>query len=335
MPMNADPLPMPQQIASVMPSSSPARKVFFRQDGLRAGWRFLIFALLWFACVSAIRLGFARIPPLRQILQQVQSGTLTPTFEFIFETTAIEALFLVTFVMAKIDKRSFWSYGLPLKGAFGRLFWQGVVWGLVMESIEMFTIYALHGFSFGSLALSGFTLVKYAVAWALVFVLVGIFEEFTFRGYAQFSLGEGIGFWPSAILLSAMFGAVHLGNAGEGWIGALSVLVFGLFACFTLRRTGSLWFAIGLHAAGDYAETFIYSVPDSGLKATGHLLNSCFHGPRWLTGGTIGPEGSAVDFLVLVIAFVVFAWLYPARKADDAEQPVLPLRVLQPSPPIS
>jgi len=328
--MNADSLPTPQQIPSVMPPSSPIRKVFLGQDGLRAGWRFLIFVLLWMACVTAIRLGSRQISPLRRMLEQAQSGTMTPTFELVFEPVAIAGLFLVTFVMAKIEKRSFWSYGLPLKGAFGKLFWQGVVWGLAMVTIETFAIYALHGFSFGSLALSGFTLVKYAVAWALAFVCVGIFEEFSFRGYAQFTLARGIGFWPSAILLSALFGAGHLGNPGEGWVGALSVMLFGLFACFTLRRTGSLWFAVGLHAAGDYAETFIYSVPDSGMRATGHLLNSSFHGPRWLTGGTIGPEGSVLDFVVFLIALVVFARLYPAKNIDRS---VPLLSTVEPSSP--
>jgi len=332
--MDADSLPTPQQIPSVMPAS-PIRKVFFGRDGLRAGWKFLIFVMLWLACATAIRLGFRQISPLRQILQQAQSGTLTPTFELIFEPAAIAGLFLVTFVMAIIDRRSIWSYGLPLKGAFGKLFWQGVIWGLAMESVEMFAIYALHGFSFGSLALSGFTLVKYAGMWAFVFILVGVFEEFSFRGYAQFTLARGIGFWPSAILLSALFGAVHLGNAGEGWIGAFQVLIFGLFACFTLRRTGSLWFAIGLHAAGDYAETFIFSVPDSGMKATGHLLNSSFHGPRWLTGGTIGPEGSVLDFVVFLIAFAIFAWLYPAGKTEMPEALMPKGPVLQPPVPIS
>ena len=67
---------------------------------------------------------------------------------------------------------------------------------------------------------------------------------------------------------------------GEGWVGALSVMLFGIFAAFTLQRTGSLWFAIGFHAATDYAETFIYSVPDSGMLASSHLLNSSL-ADRW------------------------------------------------------
>ena len=136
------------------------------------------------------------------------------------------------------------------------------------------------GFSFGTLSLAGAALVKFAVLWAVGFVMVGIFEEFLFRGYVQFTLSDGIGFWPSAVLLSALFGAVHLGNPGEGWVGALSVMLFGIFSAFTLQRTGSLWFAIGFHAATDYAETFIYSVPDSGMLASSHLLNSSL-ADRW------------------------------------------------------
>jgi len=107
----------------------------------------------------------------------------------------------------------------------------------------------------------------------------------------------------------------HLRNIGEGWAGALSLILFGVFACFTVRRTGTLWFAVGFHAAGDYAETFLFSVPDSGTLARGQLLHSSLHGPAWLTGGSIGPEGSLFEFVTVILAFVIFAYLYPANAA--------------------
>jgi membrane protease YdiL (CAAX protease family) len=65
------------------------------------------------------------------------------------------------------------------------------------------------------------------------------------------------------VLLSVSFGAVHLRNSGEGWVGVAGVVVVGLFWCFTLKRTGSLWFALGMHATFDFGETFLFSVPDS------------------------------------------------------------------------
>src|ERR1700693_1708887 len=161
--------------------------------------------------------------------------------------------------MSRIEKRSWCSYGIPIEGAFGKLFWQGIVGGLALVSAEILLMYALGGFSFGGLALSGVAIAKYAAIWGSIFLLVGISEEFLYRGYTLYTLATGIGFWPATILLSVLFGAVHLSNSGEDWIGASSVVLFALFACFTLRRTGNLWFAIGVHGAGDFAETFIYS----------------------------------------------------------------------------
>jgi membrane protease YdiL (CAAX protease family) len=264
------------------------------------------------------------IPALYRIFSVVKRGVLTPGFELTFETISIATVFLAAFIMSKIEGRPFACYGLPWRGAFGKLFWQGVVWGLALESIEMLLMSAMGGFSFGGLALSGFAIIHFGLLWALGFLLVGIAEEFTFRGYPQFTLTTGMGFWPSAIVLSALFGLVHLGNPGEGWMGAVSVMLFGLFACFTLKRTGNLWFAIGLHAAADFAETFIYSVPDSGMLATGHLIHSSLHGPKWLTGGSIGPEGSALDLALFLLAFVVFGLLHPAKNPETKPASVLP-----------
>ena len=297
------------------PQTSIWRKIFIGPNGVRAGWRFVMYILLFAGLIYLFQGVMKLIPSFVEIVRTGQrEGILTPQFQFIFESTIIAAAFAAAGIMARFEKRPFGAYGIPLEKAFGKLFWQGVLWGLAFETAGMLIISALGGFSFGNLALSGGALVKYAILWAIGFAMVGIAEEFTFRGYAQFTLTTGIGFWPSAISLSAAFGAIHLGNPGEGWVGALSVALFGLFACFTLRRTGSLWFAIGFHAATDYAETFIFSTPDSGLLARGHLLNSSFHGPRWLTGGTIGPEGSAIDFLVIAVAFIAFAKLYPAKR---------------------
>lgn len=285
--------------------------MFVGPGGIRAGWRFLIFVIL---LMAFWQIGF-RIPAVSRIQRSAAKGVLTPAFEFTLEAVFISSAFLAAFIMSRIEKGRFASYGIPLKGAFGRFFWQGLVWGLVLESLETVLIYSLGGYSFGGLALAGSTLLKYSVLWAIGFVLVGINEEFTFRGYAQFTLSTGLGFWPAAVLLSVAFGAVHLFNPNEGWVGGLSVVLFALFACFTLKRTGNLWFAIGFHAAADYAETFLYSVPDSGMLATGHLLNSNLHaGPRWLTGGQIGPEGSIFVFILLGLAFPLFAWLYPEKQ---------------------
>ena len=173
----------------------------------------------------------------------------------------------------------------------------------------------MHVFYFGSWAEHGTRAVKFALFWGVVFLLVGVIEEFLLRGYAQFTLARGIGFWPAAVLLSMLFAAAHLGNPGENRLGLAAIVPIGLFWCFTLARTGNLWFAVGLHAAWDWAESFFYGTPDSGLIAQGHLLNSSYRGPVWLSGGTDGPEGSMLVFLLVALMFVAFHFTFPARDA--------------------
>lgn len=87
---------------------------------------------------------------------------------------------------------------------------------------------------FEGVALHGQTLVKFALLWAAAFLLLGFAEEFAYRGYSQTTLTGGMGFWPAAFLLSAIFGAVHyFFKPMENWMDGLSVGLFGLFWCFT------------------------------------------------------------------------------------------------------
>jgi membrane protease YdiL (CAAX protease family) len=198
--------------------------------------------------------------------------------------------------------------------AFGKLFWVGAVWGFASITLLMAMMYGARVFDLGHLAIHGARIVKFAAFWAVFFLLVGWFEEFLLRGYSQFTLTRGVGFWPAAVLLSCAFGLIHLQNAGEQWTGLVAAAAIGFFFCLTLRRTGNLWFAVGFHMAWDWGETFFYSVPDSGMVYTGQLLKSSFHGPRWLTGGMVGPEGSVLCFVVIAVVWVAFAKAYPEVK---------------------
>ena len=278
-------------------------KVFLGPSGLRAGWRLLLFILI--VAIVGFLLG--------SMVRGAAHG-LAPRSFILGEGIGFLSLVLAGAVMARIERRSFADYGLPLRGALGARFWFGVLWGFTALSALLVAIRAGRGFSFGTVALGGTRLAGYAALWAIAFLLVGLLEEFLMRGYALYTLTTGMGFWPSAVLLSVIFGAGHLRNAGESWVGGLSAALIGLFFCFTVRRTGDLWFAIGLHAIWDYSESFLYSVPDSGAMVEGHLLNSSFHGPAWLTGGSVGPEGSALVFVVIGVMFVMFDRLYPEAR---------------------
>ncbi len=242
-------------------------------------------------------------------------GTFSIASLFLAEVVGFAAAFGAAVVMSFIERRPVGAYGLPVRGAFGKLFWQGALLGFLEISLLVALIYAFGGYSFGTLVLHGVELLRWGALWALCFIFVGLFEEFLFRGYSLFTLTSGVGFWPASLILSFLFAAVHFQNSGEGVAGVAGVFVVGMLWCFTVRRTGTLWFAVGMHAAYDFGETFLYSVPDSGMIFPGHLSSATLHGPAWLTGGTVGPEASAFDFLIFFVLFFVIDRLYPANKA--------------------
>jgi CAAX protease family protein len=282
--------------------------IFKGPSGVRSGWRLLIFLAL--AAIPFITI---------EVLLAVAgfrpdiTHDLPPTVILVGESVEFLCPLFAAWVMSRLENKTFRAYGLPARGAFGRDFWLGAGIGIIALSALVVGIRLGHGFYFGSVALTAGGILYYGVMWAIAFLVVGFAEEFLFRGYALATLSDGIGFWPAAIVLSGLFGGVHLSNLGENPTGAISAGLVGLLCCFSLRRTGSLWFAIGLHAAWDYGESFIFSVPNSGTLVQGHLLNSHFQSgaPAWVTGGAVGPEGSVFVFVVLAILFVVVDRMYP------------------------
>jgi len=279
---------------------------------MRGGWRLLIYA----AFVAG--LGFGGGLVLRQFVRP-SHGVFSPGYMFIQEAFSFSVIFAAAVIMAQIERQSVGVYGLPIRGAFGKLFWQGCLIGLVEISALVGLIAAFGGYSFGGLAIHGREVLRWGVLWAVFFVFVGLFEEFLFRGYTQYTLADSIGFWPAAVVLSCSFGAVHLGNPGEGWVGAAGVVAIGLIFAFALRRTGNLWLCVGWHASFDFGETFLYSVPNSGVVFSGHLSNASLHGAAWLTGGTVGPEGSVFSCLTMGILALAIHVLFPAKKTEPAQ----------------
>lgn len=301
-------------------SKSAMNEIFFGPNGIRAGWRLLIFAAIIATFLTAVHYGGKLLSQ-----GQPQQHGFSMTGIIVGEAIVFLLFLIASWIMAKIEGRTIGDYGLPGRKAFQKEFWQGAIIGFVAMTILLATLRALGVFYFGTFALHGGALAKYAALWGVAFLLVGFTEEFSVRGYALFTLTAGVGFWPAALLLSIAFGALHLGNGGEDWIGALSAGSAGFLFCFILRRTGDLWMAIGFHAAWDWAESFFYGVPDSGQVTPGHMLNPSFHGPKLLTGGSVGPEGSVLVFAILILCWVFFHfWLPDAKYPNPAGLVKLP-----------
>jgi uncharacterized protein len=287
---------------SLSPQESLPEQIFTDANGVRLGWRIFLFFGLTFAIARSLGwLGQSFFPD--------SGGVARLWQDFYEESISLAAALIAAFVLARLEHRPVDTYGLPRAQAFGRCFWVGAVWGFCGISALLLLMHGVHVFEFGRVVLRGRRLWEFAAFWGSYFVIVALFEEFLFRGYFQFALTVRVGFWQTAILTSMIFGGFHLFNAGENPLGAIGAALIGLFLCFTLRRTGTLWFAVGFHAAWDWGETFFYAVPNSGTSEVGHLLSPRIHGNAWLTGGKVGPEAS-----VLLLVVVAGLWLAFDRR---------------------
>lgn len=87
-------------------------------------------------------------------------------------------------------------------------------------------------------------------AWVALFAVgVGapVSEELIFRGFLLPALAKvaQIGFWGAALITTAGWTLLHLSYSV---LGLIEVFTIGLLFCWLMRRFGSLWLAMGLHA---------------------------------------------------------------------------------------
>lgn len=289
------------------------RPIFANDQGIRAGWRALMFVGLYVA------LRVATQSTLGSLIAISESEPNAPLHPLIRELCAALVVFFATWVMARIERRNLFSYGYIDPGKLLRLV-SGVAWGFLSLSLLIGILWQRGYLVFDGLALNGIAILKYGIASALMFTLVGITEESLTRGYLQYTLAQGVGFWRSALLLSMVFVMLHAFLAGESALGLFGTGALGMVFCLSLWYTKSLFWAVGFHAGWDWAESYFYGTPDSGMLIQGHLFTTHPVGDPLWSGGVTGPEGSLFS-LLLPILMAASMWLWWGRKRRQQQLP--------------
>jgi hypothetical protein len=312
----------------VPPAQAPAlRRVFVGQDGLRAGWSLLIFiAIMAVLMVSAHFIAIKIHPPSPNAKKLSE---ISVTFGYINEAIPFLIVLFATWIMSKIERRPNSVYGL---GGSRKLphFFAGLAWGVTCLSLLVLTLWTTGLLVIDRRLLFGSDVLRYGLIWLFGFLLVGLLEEYLTRGYLQYTLTRGLagiyqwifktrhskvlGFWTSAVVFSFLFGLGHSKNPGESPIGLLAAGLAAMVFCFSLWRTGSLWWAIGFHASWDWAQSFLYGVADSGLMVQHHLLATHPVGKPILSGGATGPEGSVFILAILALVCVIILFTLPRTQ---------------------
>jgi membrane protease YdiL (CAAX protease family) len=142
----------------------------------------------------------------------------------------------------------------------------------------------------------------------------GVLEELVLRLVILRLLWRAFGIWPAIVIAAALFGVLHLANPDSGWFAALCLIAGeGIGIAFYLV-TGRIWASIGMHAAWNFTQGWIFGAVVSGTVdiAGGPLTLRPAAGVRdLLSGGGFGPEASLAALIVSALAsaaFLRWAW---------------------------
>lgn len=153
----------------------------------------------------------------------------------------------------------------------------------------------------GIAALSGvYTIVGPGDTHELVKDLIGMtvfaafMEEMLFRGILFRWIEEFAGSWAALALTSALFGLAHIFNPNATWVSSLAIMVeAGVLLGGAYMVARNLWVPMGLHAAWNFTQGFLFDVPVSGADMHG-LVQAKLSGPVLLSGGAFGLEASMI-----------------------------------------
>jgi uncharacterized protein len=285
-------------------------------NGIRAAWRLLIFLAI------LVPLSYVASRTVDALIRRLHVDFSTPFNDVLSIDLLVLPLLIATWVMGRIEDRTFADYGLPWRRAFGRQFWQGAAFSFTSFTVLLLVMRLAGVFSFGPIELHGFDVWRYGVAWGVLVFLGALLEDFLYRGYLLFTLTTGIGFWPAAVVTSLLMGGMHYFNPSGHGLGTVSATMYCLVTVLVLRRTGDLWMPLGIHAAWAWGEVYFYGVPDSGFPSNGHLFAATFHDNPLLTGGGFGPEASIFTLVLLTIWGMIFSvWLREVKYPNPAAIP--------------
>jgi len=211
---------------------------------------------------------------------------------------------------------------ISAQGLSGRLPWlrqliSGCILGLITVSIAVLMVAVFGSYSLQLLSVDPAKIL--IVLWILFTSAAA--EEVAFRGYPFQTLVRATGKWGAVLLMSALFGALHLNNPHASFLGILNTMLIGILLSLACLRTNGLWLPIGLHFGWNLSLGFIYGLPVSGVTFFSVLMNGDAAGPRWLTGADYGIEASLTGAAAICVGIVLVMLVTSQRSSRNGYTP--------------
>jgi membrane protease YdiL (CAAX protease family) len=228
------PSDLPASLLALVADGSHGRFwVFCGDQGLRAGWSVVFFAILSF--IFTVALGSIATVAFRNTAH-LKIREITPTAAFLQEIILFLSILGAGALVALVERRRILDYNLTSPRRL-RHFLGGLAAGFVALSALVGALCCGGWLRFGPVTLSGTHIVGFAAAWGVVFLLTGFFEEGSFRCYLQFTLTRGINFWWALGLIALLCLGLALTAKGNGVWGVYAFALLGLLPCFWLHAS--------------------------------------------------------------------------------------------------
>ena len=273
------------------------RRVFLGPDGLRSGWRIL----LWILAAYLLSLPLQLIPFLLFGMPK-QGNDLA-----ILATTAFSAVgfFAATWLFVRfLDRRPIADAGYPRRHA-GR----DLAVGLALGAGGILVALAFDLVRDGASWLPGDPRVLPFAGEALLLFGAAAWEEMFFRGYAYDWLTRGLGVWPATILTALIFALAHAGNEHVDLFALALIFLSGLWLALLRATTRSLWGPFAMHFGWNFAQGMLLGLPISGFARIESLLHVTLAGPVAWTGGDFGLEATPGAFVGIGLGLVGIVWI--------------------------
>ena len=288
------------------------RSVFVGGDGrLRAGWRILLFLLLFAALLFAFT-------PLAGLYARTARGANGLAAQGIATLSA--ALGAGWLSLAWLERRRPGALGFAWTSSTAREMVAGLAIGggpLVLAAAAL----ALAGWlEYRPDAGSAGAYVAALLGGLVALGLPAAAEEALFRGYPFQVLVEALGPVVATVALSAAFALAHAGNPGANAFALVNIFLAGVLLSVAYLRTRSLWFATAVHLGWNWTMASVLDLPVSGLEILDTpLYEPVVGGPDWVTGGGFGPEAGLVGTMGFALALAAVMQLKFLREAPEMQ----------------
>ena len=131
-------------------------------------------------------------------------------------------------------------------------------------------------------------------------VVAALAEELGFRGYPLRRLSDALGVIPALLLLSIVFGLVHIGNPSASVFGTVNVVLAGVWLAIAFFSSGGMGLAWGAHFGWNAGLAILFDAPVSGYRFEVPVVEYTPGAHAWVDGGAFGPEGGIASTIALL-----------------------------------